>query len=505
MEDKLNFIINQRHKIETEYYKLKYIEKINCDINNVVRFNEELKHQITELNENNKNIDNKISNIKKQFYLQNLYISDKMIGKLIEEYDDGIYGIINYIPQDPTYNNLEKYLKLNKTEFHNKPAQLKKLINNYQLEPTIIDESYGFLFMYELLDSNVKKLNKVFLLKNAHLINNITSINQDLLNETEISDNNLDDNTESTIESTIESEIKSEANSEIKPEKDEIITKIYKFDTKIILQEIIFESEYNTHNSDVENNNEIYIDDNLNDNLNDILNDNLNNNLNDDLNDTNTNINTKYRKLQKEKMHIKKQIKIKMEILSKIKSLTGMIIKYDKCIKEDITSINVKKILDNFSFIQTLTKRIIDPKEQILDTNCLIVYDFSEKISSIKISARLELLEYEIMIEKYFNESLEQLVTDIIAPYVIDDRFQPYLMVLIEILMRIFIDEHLQYKSYCLAKNLIEYFDFSAILYEPQTNTLGLRHRHWNKLLELGDKKKIISSLLMLMIYKTKT
>jgi hypothetical protein len=196
---------------------------------------------------------------------------------------------------------------------------------------------------------------------------------------------------------------------------------------------------------------------------------------------------------------------IKKKILFKIGTFANMVIKYDKHIKENVTSINVEKILSNFSFIQTLVKRIADPKEQLLDVNKLIVYDFSEKISSIKINTRLEATEYENLIEKYFNENLEQLIVDITETYLIDERFLPYLTILIEILIRIYIDEHLQCKTYCLAKNLSEYFNFSAILYEPQTNTLGLRHRHWNKLLELADKKKIISSLLMLIIHKTHT
>ena len=84
-------------------------------------------------------------------------------------------------------------------------------------------------------------------------------------------------------------------------------------------------------------------------------------------------------------------------------------------------------------------------------------------------------------------------------------KFRPYLNLLFELLIRIYIENHLGYKSFCLSKSLIEYLKFSNLLSDPETNTLTLKRRHWNQLLDTKDNKKIISSILFLIKTRTHT
>ena len=166
---------------------------------------------------------------------------------------------------------------------------------------------------------------------------------------------------------------------------------------------------------------------------------------------------------------------------------------------------HIKDLLFSYTFVKSLLKKISDPSKQQLDIKNLLKHDFSSKFERIKISNRLDQSEYNEQIENFFDSDIEQLSSSILEFYDIDIKFKQYLGVLFEILARIYIDEHLNSKSYCLNKNLTEYFNFSAIMSEPDTQTITLKRRHWNKILETDDIKKIITSILMLISTKTKT
>ena len=62
---------------------------------------------------------------------------------------------------------------------------------------------------------------------------------------------------------------------------------------------------------------------------------------------------------------------------------------------------------------------------------------------------------------------------------------------LFEILIRLYIDNNLGYKSYSLSKTLLGYLKFSNILCDPDTNTLTLKKRHWIQLLNTNDNQKL--------------
>ncbi len=381
MEDIYQFILNQRHIIENKYYELKsqYIMFNDLDINNINEYYENLS---------NKEI-NKDPN--------NLYFSDNDIHKLLETYDDGIYGIINYYPNFSN-DKLFKYIKRNEMSYHNKESIVNKLIKNNKFTEDAINEYYGIVFMYEKDNKEINDLSKVYLLKNG----DIQNINEDV-------------------------------------EDEKVLTKIYEFGKKITLKEIIYDTDEND------------------------------------------------------------------EIINLLEPLYKINKKYKKYLDENIKSSELRDTLNNFSFIKNLLRKISDPSKKTLSVQDVMKYNFMDKLTKIKISNRLDKSEYDVLIEKYFDENIIKLTDDMIESYDIDGEFKPYLYILFEILIRIYIDNHLGNKSYCLSKNLTEYFNFSTLFSEPTTLTISLKRRYWNQLLETKDTKKILSSLLMLINNKTES
>ena len=299
--------------------------------------------------------------------------------------------------------------------------------------------------MYEISNDEITDLNKVYLLKNG----SIEHLNSTL----DVSDS---DN------------------------PDLIITKIYEFGTKIILNQIIYESEFS------------------------------------DFNKSEFDISMLDLEFEKNNLEQSKhELEEKLLIKKHIDPLISMMTKYTNYLNINVKSEDITQVLNNFSFIKILIKKISDPTRQTLSVQNLILYDFSSKLNNIRIGPGLDPDEYNIQIEKYFDDNLNQLVINIIESYDIDKRFIPYLNVLFDILMRMYIDIHLKNKSFSLTKTISEYFNFSAFMTEPDTFSLQIKRRHWNKLLEssntnltseelakLPETKKILSSLLMLVMKK---
>ena len=441
MEDIYSFIINQRHLIETEYYKLKSQENDfhNLDLNNVQSLYDSIGEKIGSYNLelNNLNIIQQQENEKKKSELKNkktLYLTQTDIENLLDSYDDGTYGIINYYePHD--FNKLIKYILDAKYEFHNKPTLVSKLIKNSKPTQEAINDSYGILFMYKKEDDQINNLNKVYLLKNND-INNLNCM------ESSDKDDDLDD-------------------------KDIVITKIYEFSNKIVLKEIIYESNFNQDN-------------------------------------------VPSQVIKTDKM-IELETLISDTIIKKnqLDNLNKLSKKYKKYIDDNIKSDDLKIFLNNYSFIKNLIKKITDPTKKQLDINNVLKFDFSQTLDNIRISNRYDENEYENLIYAYFEESIQELTNSTLESYDINPKFKDYMYKLFDVLIRIYIDNHLGYKSYCLSKTYSEYFDFNALLIEPETNSLTLKRRYWNQLLdslEFNESiQKVLSSLLMLIKTKTKT
>jgi hypothetical protein len=233
-------------------------------------------------------------------------------------------------------------------------------------------------------------------------------------------------------------------------EDDNIITKIYEFGQKIILKEIIYDSSFEKD----ENNKEL------------------------------------------------EELKQKQLLMDNIIRFNK---KYKKYIEDNIKSEEIKKMLINHNFIKMLVKKVISPINKQYDITNILNYDFENKLSNIKFSNKLEQIDYDNFIINHFNDNIEDIIININELYNIDNRLNSYLYIIVDILFRIYIDLNQNNKSYCLSKDLINYFDFTSLLTEPDSNTNSLKRRHWINLLDSNDKKKIISSLLILINSKTKT
>jgi hypothetical protein len=399
MEDPYEFILNQKHLIELECLNLNRNSNYLILPDNIDQIYNDLTDQINRLNSEQELLSN-----------SRLVLDNTQIKSLLKQYDDGIYGIINYYP-DNDMNRIVKLINDEKYDFQNKPSILKKLLskNNTILTDNFYDDNHGFLFLYDKKGDQCIECKKLFLLKNG----DIDSLNNDNV------------------------------------ENEKIITKIYHFQTKIVLKKIVY---------------------------------------NDDL-------------VEEQSGYLTSDLETKKKELD---GLYKMIKKYRKYLDDNIKK-ETKDFFLNFSFIKTLLKKIKDPTKQTLSIDKLINHDFSGKFSNIKCSNRLDGDEYNDIINKYFDENLDEMVNEILNRYSIDVRFRCYIINYFDILIRIFIDDHLGYKTYCLSSSLSNYFNTSNILAEPDTSSISLKKRYWNIVLESEDSKRVVSNLLDLLNNKTKT
>jgi hypothetical protein len=335
-----------------------------------------------------------------------LFISFANIKHILTDNQDlgnGIYGLINY---NKSHNNdlLIKHIIDNNMEYHNKPSIVKKLIQNNILTEEANNDSYGFLFMYEKRDGEIIDLKKVFLLKGSDI---------ESLNENEDTD-------------------------------DKIITKLYEFNAKIVLTDIIYSSVYDSYN-------------------------------------------------------------VKNDDIEPTKKLYNMIEKYKKYVNDNVRNEDIREVLNNFSFIKTLLKKIADPTKRILNISDYLKYDFSKDLTNIKLSNRLDKTEYDNLIVKYFDDTLDVLTNNIYETSDLNKEFRKYMTILMEITLRVFVDVNLKNNTYCLSKNLTEYLNNSVMLSEPAIQSVSLKRRYWTQLLGSNDTKNIVCNLLNLLILKTKT
>jgi len=346
MEDINLFIINQRNTIENEYYQLKTnsTDFNKLDIYNISSYYDDLNKEIIDINkqiEIDKEIDKKDKN--------SLFFIDEDIVKLLNVFNDGIYGIINYY-DDYDINRLIKYLTKSNFEYYNKQTIINKLIKNGKSTQELKDGSYGIVFLYKKEDGDIESLNKVYLLKNGDIT---------IMNNSEEED------------------------------EDKIITKIYEFGNKIVLKEIIYESNINL----------------INDSDNDL---------------------------------IKKRNELESKRV-KLDNLLKMIKKYYKYLDENIKSTEIRDFLSNFNFIKNFIKKISDPSKQQLKIDDVLKMDFSKKLLNIKISNRLDVSEYNSQINLYFDESIEDITNTVLESYDINSHFKPYILILFDILFMIHI------------------------------------------------------------------
>lgn len=187
------------------------------------------------------------------------------------------------------------------------------------------------------------------------------------------------------------------------------------------------------------------------------------------------------------------------------KKLYNMIEKYKKYVNDNVRNDDIREVLNNFSFIKTLLKKITDPTKRILNISDYLKYDFSKDLTNIKLSNRLDKMEYDNLIIKYFDDTLEVVTNNIFETHDLNKEFRKYMTILMEITLRIFVDINLKNNTYCLSKNLTGYLNNSVMLSEPAIQSVSLKRRYWTQLLGSNDIKNIVCNLLNLIILKTKT
>ena len=399
MEDINIYLISLRQQIEIEYYKLKN-NNINVEINTIIESIDNLNKSI--------NIEEQIID---QVKSNNLFLTDIDIEKLLIDYDDGTYGILNYM-NNPIDDKLVDYLIKNNFVYNNKSTIVNKLIIDNKFSNLAKTESYGILFLYTKNNITIINNKKVHLLKN----NSIDYLNID-------------------------------------EDDDKLITKIYEFGDKITLKDAIYSSTF-------------------------------------EISETN--------------QHDDKLNKLNLD-KKQLEPLYKLVKKYNKYIDDNIDQQEIKNLYLNFSFVNMLIKKLKSTTLTKINIDQIIKFNYMDILDRIKISNRLEQSDYDSIIERYFDLTIDEIIDNTLSNYNLDIKFRPYLNILFEILIRLYIDNYLGYKSFCLSKSLLEYLKFENLLSEPETNTTTLKRRHWNQLLETTDNKKIVSSLLYLIKTKTST
>ena len=266
---------------------------------------------------------------------------------------------------------------------------------------------------------------------------------------------------------------------------DRIITKIYEFKTKIVHKENIYESNYTNYLEQPS----------LTDSTDPA----------DPTEQTEYELSPEILEYQKKISDLETAYKSNQTELGQIENLYKLTKKYKKHVNDNVRSLEIKNTLNNFSFIRTLIKKISDPTKKQLDIDTFLKYDFTDKFTTFKISNRLDKTDYDVLIEKYFDDNLEAIVDNLLDIYNLDDKYKQYLYIYIEIVIRIYIDLHLGHQSYCLAKHMADYIGSPSMYNEPDTVRTNLKKRFWDQLFSSNDSKQVITNLIYLLNNKTKT
>jgi hypothetical protein len=162
-------------------------------------------------------------------------------------------------------------------------------------------------------------------------------------------------------------------------------------------------------------------------------------------------------------------------------------IKYEKLIKQNCS--NNKRLMNyllNFDSIYRLFKMLDTNSNSIdlFDLNDVLEYDFSSIVTNIKVSNKYCKEEYDSLIEKYFGLTLNELFKDLLEKYNINDKIKQSIKLILEILIRLYIDIKLGNNKFNLSKTICQYIptDIDGDLYSHLKSQI-LIDRHWRNLL----------------------
>ena len=111
-------------------------------------------------------------------------------------------------------------------------------------------------------------------------------------------------------------------------------------------------------------------------------------------------------------------------------------------------------------------------------------FDFSQFIGDIKTTNKYDMQEYNGLIEKYFGLTLDDLFDEINEQYQIMEKTKPAIKIVLELMIRIFIDIKLNNRKFNLSKSILQYVPTHKEI-DPYVNLKSqiLIDRHWRNLL----------------------
>lgn len=161
-------------------------------------------------------------------------------------------------------------------------------------------------------------------------------------------------------------------------------------------------------------------------------------------------------------------------------------VKYDKMIKQlcgnNKKMINYMSNFDNIYRLNRINNTINE--NNYFNLNDVLDHDFSTVINNIKTTNTYGLEEYDALIEKYFGLTLDDLFDEILDKYNIMNKTKPAVKLILEIMVRLYIDVRLGNKRFNLSKNLVQYIPNQKDndIYS-NIKSQSLLDRHWRNLL----------------------
>ena len=177
-------------------------------------------------------------------------------------------------------------------------------------------------------------------------------------------------------------------------------------------------------------------------------------------------------------------------IITKIYKIDGkkIIFQSQMTKNEYIIEDNNKKFIDYKTYMSNTCKDVemldymlsfnnIDKLKRMINKNMnrhniedVVEYDFSKVINNIKITNRYDNKEYNELINKHFGYQYDVLYDSFILRYGIKNNMIESLKIVLEILIRIYIDIKLKNDSYCLNKSLTVYIPLDDDIYLTTKN-----------------------------------
>ena len=161
-------------------------------------------------------------------------------------------------------------------------------------------------------------------------------------------------------------------------------------------------------------------------------------------------------------------------------------IKYDKLVRQlcadNKKMINYMTNFDNIYRLYRINNGISE--SNYYNLNDVLDFDFSNVMNNFKSSNIYDVEEYQALIEKYFGLTLDDLFDEIMEKYNLMDKTKPAIKLILEIVLRLYIDIKLGFTRYNLTKNLLQYIPNQRNMdVYSNIKSQTLIDRHWRNLL----------------------